>query len=207
MKTIATISAIRFGTGITTEPYGWFLPPDLTIGEVMHDLRRPIAADLLGQRRELGQPFLRKVGPERVADRAEQCRQPDDEVAGLRRLVAEGDEDLLLASGPSEVVLAGRLPDPRVGQRVRPVEVMRPDADRPARPDPETAVVRVRQRLGDVDVDPTDSVDHRHEAGQVDLRVVVDRHPEQRPDGVLERPRAALRELGPGGDWRSRGAS
>jgi hypothetical protein len=68
--------------------------------------------------------------------------------------------------------------------------------DRPAGADAEPAVVRVGQRPGDIDVDATDRVDHRHEAGEVDLRVVVDRDAEQRPDRVLERPRAALREVG-----------
>src|SRR5260221_157739 len=67
--------------------------------------------------------------------------------------------------------------------------------DRPAGPDPEPAVVRVGQTLGDLDIDAPDGVDHVDEATEVDLGVVVDRDPEQRPDRVLERARPAQREV------------
>ena len=74
---------------------------------------------------------------------------------------------------------------------------MRPDVHLPALVPghPIAAVLRVVEGLLDVDVHPTDRVDHLDEPAQVDRRVVVDRDPEERPDRVLEGPHPSGREL------------
>ena len=67
-------------------------------------------------------------------ERADVEQAIDEEVGKLeqerrpaRHAVAQGQDDLLLPGRPGEVALAGRLSDPRVGQRVHAVEqVLRP---------------------------------------------------------------------------------
>ena len=112
-------------------------------------------------------------------------------------LVAQRDEDLLLARLAGEVALAERLARPGVGERVHAVEVMRPGGDREPRhaAGPVAVVLRVVEVPRHVDVHAADGVDHLDEAARSRARVVVDRDPEQRPDASCSVRIPPLREV------------
>ncbi len=156
----------------------------------------PLRRDLPGQHGQVGQPLGRQVGRDGLAHRFEQARQAEQGTA-LDHLRAEGQQDLLLAGLAGEVGLALGSSDPRIGQGVLALEVVLADIDRPARlaDDSVAPVLRVVERLLDVDVDPADRVDHLDESLEVDRRVVVDVDAEEGTDRVFERAHPAVREL------------
>ena len=191
-NSFAAIARIAARSGACESPnevfFGW------TSGERMTTLVTTVPTDLLHDRGQGRQLVDRHVRADRVADGVEQVGQLEQQAAATRRLVAQGEQDLLLACLPGEVALADRLPRPGIGQGVGAVEMMRAGGDGVARAlEPEPVVGRVGEALGHVDVDPADRVDHLDEAVEVKAGVVVDRDAEERADRILERAQAALR--------------
>ncbi len=160
------------------------------------DARQVLVADVLHDRGQLREAIGRQIRADRLADSGEQIGELEEQASAPRRPVAQRDQDLLLARLAGEVALAEPLARPRVGKRIRTIEVMRAGGDRVALlADVIAVIARVGETVGDVDVDPADGVDHLDEAAEVDPCVVVDRDAEQRADRVLEGSHPALREV------------
>ena len=77
----------------------------------------------LGEVDHLADPIGREVRPDRVAGGIEQARDLG-QVLGLGQLLAQGEQDLLLAPRPVEVVVADALARADVGERRPAVEVV-----------------------------------------------------------------------------------
>ena len=119
----------------------------LRVDERMTDDRadhRVVATHLVHDRGEFGEAVDRDVRLDGVAHGLEQRRQLEQDAAAARHLVAQRDEDLLLAIGPGEVALARALADPGVGERLGAGEMVRPLLD------DEPVAVRGRSRRSGV---------------------------------------------------------